>query len=134
GPSPRGNFQAFAYQLSEYRRRERCRSYLPRPVGRKPHRPPSGRSRKTRERGHCRDKASDRRCPQGRGELRALDGGRDVVRSLCGKSRGGGRRSAAGRDVEQYGLDPKATLEEINHMGRGILLWLLGVPIPIIIL
>ncbi|MBW7965260.1 hypothetical protein [Bradyrhizobium sp. BR 10261] len=32
------------------------------------------------------------------------------------------------------GVGPPTTLMEENAMGRGILLWLLGVPIPVIIL
>ena len=77
-----------------------------------------GVGRKARERGDCRNEASDRRCPQGCGELRTLDDCRDAVRGLCGKSRGGRRRSTARWNVEQSGLDPKADLKEVNHGSR----------------
>jgi hypothetical protein len=29
---------------------------------------------------------------------------------------------------------PLISIAEVNHMGRGILLWMLGVPLPVILL
>ena len=58
---------------------------------------------------------------------------RDVVRSIRGKPGGGRRRLAARRYLERPCSHPSNNIRSAS-MGRGILLWLLGVPIPIIIL
>ena len=99
-PARVGSIAAVGHQLSRRRRRERDGSQLPCPPRRRPHRSLAARCGKAGERRYRRDQASHGRCPQGRRQLRAVDGRRHAVRSLCGQLGRGRRWPAARRYLE----------------------------------
>ncbi|MGH7030755.1 MAG: hypothetical protein ACREE9_10605 [Stellaceae bacterium] len=75
---------------------------------------------------HDRDTTAGGEQAQAQGQSRrAVDHAKDAVRGIAGREQRTDRPNVPKRHSEIFGREV---------MGRGILLWMLGIPIPIIIL